>query len=386
MGKDKIFLFLILIAVIFLIFALDVPRYFLNQRGQFIIEHLQKNNILKDRGLTRTPISVKGVYVTFRTASNHRMEEIIDLIKKTELNSVVIDIKDYTGRIPFQTESDLIHGYGSEKIFIQDMKGLIEKLHNEGIYTIARIAVFEDDYLARKKTELALKTQSGALWHDNKGLTWLDPASQEVWDYTVALAKEAVKNGFDEINLDYVRFPSDGATALIKYPFWNKEIPKTEVIKNFFEYFNHRIKPLGVFISADLFGLTLTSTNDLNIGQWLEYAAPYFDYICPMVYPSHYPSGFEGFENPALHPYEVIYKGLTIGQERLASASALNPDTKMAILRPWLQDFDLGAIYDAPMVESQKKAVYDAGLDSWLLWNPKNIYTEEGLEKAEKED
>jgi hypothetical protein len=379
MSKDKIFLFLTLVLVIFLAFALDVPRYFFEQRGQFITGHLQNNNAIKDDGITKEPIRAKGVYVTFRTAANHRMDEIIDLIEKTELNSVVIDIKDYTGRIPFQTESDLVHEIGSEKIFIKDIRGLIENLHKEGIYSVARIAVFEDNYLPREKPELALKNSSGGLWYDNNGLTWLDPASKEVWDYTIAIAKEATKVGFDEINLDYIRFPSDGATALIKYPFWNKETEKTEVVRSFFEYFNSRIKPLGVFISADLFGLTLTSTNDLNIGQWLEYAAPYFDYICPMVYPSHYPVGFEGFENPAAHPYEVIYDGLTKGMERLASISVSNPNTAVAKLRPWLQDFNMGAIYDARMIELQKKAVYDAGADGWLLWNPKNYYTESGL-------
>jgi len=383
MSKDKIFLFLILILVIFIAFALDVPRYFFEQRGQFIFEHLQNSNAIKDDGIIKEPIRAKGVYVTYRTASNSRMEEIIDLIKRTELNSVVIDIKDYTGRIPFQTESDLIHEIGSEKIFIKDIKRLIENLHKEGIYAIARIAVFEDDYLPREKPELALKSSDGSIWHDNKGLAWLDPASMEVWDYTIAIAKEVIKVGFDEINLDYIRFPSDGATALIKYPFWDKKTEKIEVLKNFFEYFNHRIKPLGVFISVDLFGLTLTSTNDLNIGQWLEYAAPYFDYICPMVYPSHYPAGFEGFENPAAHPYEIIYRGLMTGQERLASVSASDPSMSVAKLRPWLQDFYMGAVYDGPMIELQKKAVYDAGADGWLLWNPKNIYTEDGLQKEE---
>jgi hypothetical protein len=383
MSKDKIFLFLTLILVIFIAFALDVPRYFFEQRGQFIIGHLQNNNAIKDDGIVKKPIRAKGVYVTYRTASNYRMEEIIDLIKRTELNSVVIDIKDYTGRIPFQTESDLIHEIGSEKIFIKDIKGLVENLHKEGIYAIARIAVFEDDYLPREKPELALRSSDGSIWHDNKGLAWLDPASTEVWDYTIAIAKEVIKVGFDEVNLDYIRFPSDGATALIKYPFWDKKTEKIGVLKSFFEYFNSRIKPLGVFISADLFGLTLTSTNDLNIGQWLEYAAPYFDYICPMVYPSHYPAGFLGFENPAAHPYEIIHNGLIIGMERLASVSVSMPDKPIAKLRPWLQDFYMGAVYDGPMIELQKKAVYDAGADGWLLWNPKNIYTEDGLQKEE---
>lgn len=376
MNKDKIFLFLILALIVVVVVVFDLPRYFFEKRGEFLISNTDKNTAAKDMMIVRDePTYSKGIYITFQTAGSKRMDDLIELVKNTELNSVVIDIKDYSGRIPFNTESELIKKVGSEKIYIDDIKGLIDKLHKENIYVIARMAVFEDNFLPEKRPDLALKTRSGNLWRDFKGLTWFDPASRDVWDYNVAIAKEAIKVGFDEINLDYIRFPSDGATALIVYPVWDYKTPKTEVIKNFFEYFSQRIKPLGVYISADLFGLTLTSPNDLNIGQWLENAALYFDYICPMVYPSHYPTGFEGFENPALHPYEVIYWGLTIGNERLASMSS------EAKLRPWLQDFDMGAVYDARMVNLEKKAVYDAGAFGWLLWNPRNIYTEDALIK-----
>jgi len=381
MFKDKIFFFLVLILIIFTAIALEVPRYFSQKRSEFLIEN---EHVAKDTDVAsveKKPIFAKGVYITSSTASNHRMEEIINLIKRTELNAAVIDIKDVTGIIPFDTESDIINQTGSEKIIIKDIKGLIDELHKEGIYAIARIAVFEDNFLPAKRPDLAVKNQSGNLWHDNKGLTWLDPASEEVWAYTVAIAKEAIKVGFDEVNLDYVRFPSDGATGLIKYPFWDYKTAKAEIIKQFFAYFSSRIKPLGVFVSADLFGLTLTSTNDLNIGQWLEYAAPYFDYVCPMVYPSHYQAGSYGYENPAAHPYEIIYHGLIEGEERLASFSAANSNENVAKIRPWLQDFDMGAIYDVNMINLEKKAVYDASASGWLLWNPSNVYTEGALEK-----
>jgi len=382
MFKDKLFFFLVIILIVFAVIAVDLPRYFLQQRSEFVIEDGKNEHIVKDidtKPAKKESVYSKGIYITFNTAGTHRMDELIDLVKRTELNSVVIDIKDYTGRIPFLTESDLIHQFGAEKIYIEDIRGLIEKLHKEGIYAIARIAVFEDNYLPRERTDLALKNSSGNLWHDNKGLTWLDPSSKDVWDYNVTLAKEAAKVGFDEINLDYVRFPSDGATGLIQYPFWDKKTPKVEVLKNFFEYFTSRIKPLGVFVSADLFGLTLTSPNDLNIGQWLEDAASYFDYICPMVYPSHYYPGSYGYDNPAAYPYEIINYGLTIGEERLASLSAANPEKPVAKLRPWLQDFDMGAIYTAEMIKAEKKAVYDASGFGWVLWNPKNVYTEAAL-------
>jgi len=368
MQKDKVFIFLIIILIGISFFVFDLPRLY---RGDFF----------KEKITPQQPTYSKGIYITFRTAGSERINEILDLIKRTELNTVVIDVKDFTGYIGFYTQSELLHQIGSERNYIPDIKDLIRKFHNEGVYIIARIAVFEDDYLPRKRPDLALKRAGNGLWQDNKDLTWLDPVSQEVWDYNIEVAKEAIKVGFDEINLDYIRFPSDGNTSSIVYPFWDYKAPKKEIIRQFFEYFSQRIKPMGVYISADLFGLTLTSPNDLNIGQWLEFAAPYFDYICPMVYPSHYPPTFLGFENPAQHPYEVIYDGLIKGNERIASLSVANPNMTMAKLRPWLQDFDMGAIYDAEMIELQKKAVYDGNGFGWLLWNPKNIYTEGALIK-----
>ena len=338
-------------------------------RDEFLI------NTVNDSIVKKQPDYSKGIYITYRTASHRRMDDLIDLVKRTELNTMVIDIKDYAGRISFDTESELINEFGSEQIWIKDIKGLIDKLHRQGIYVVGRVVVFEDNFLPQKDPYLALKTSGGYLWRDNRGLSWLDPASQDVWDYVVEIAKEAHKVGFDEINLDYVRFPTDGDISAIIYPFWDYKTPKKEVMRSFFEYISERIKPLGMFLSADLFGLTLTSKTDLNIGQWLEYAAPYLDYICPMVYPSHYPAGHDGFINPAAHPYEVIHDALVVGNERLASISS------SAKLRPWLQDFDLGANYNAKMIELQKEAVYNAGAYGWLLWNPKNIYTEDGLLK-----
>jgi hypothetical protein len=364
--KGKIFLFLIL-GLIIVVFIHPI-RQKLSNGMNFDLSQ-------KDTVVQKEAVYSKGIYISFRTVSTPRVDELLDLIKRTELNTAVIDIKDYTGRIAFDTDNDLINEIGSEQIWIKDIKALVDKFHKEGIYVIARVVVFEDNFLPQKEPYLALKTRNGNLWRDRRGLTWLDPAAEDVWDYIVALTKEAAEAGFDEINLDYIRFPTDGDISNIVYPFWDYKTPKKEIIRRFFEYFSQRVKPLGVFISADLFGLTLTRETDLNIGQWLEDAALYFDYICPMVYPSHYPEGYEGFVNPATHPYEVIYDSLTIGIERLASISSL------AKLRPWLQDFDLGANYNAKMINLEKEAVYNAGAYGWLLWNPKNIYTEDALLK-----
>jgi len=341
--KEKVFLFLILTLIVFLFIDLGFNL---------------------DRSLApikKYPPYIKGVYLTSWTAADSKkMAHFLSLIKETELNAVVIDIKEVDGKVVFDT-------------IIPNLKEIIEKLHQENIYTIARIVVFKDNLFPKIKPELALKNKWGGLWRDWVGKTWLDPASKEVWDYHIEIAKEAVKIGFDEINFDYIRFPSDGNISTIVYPVWDEKLSKPEVIREFFKYINEQLKPIGVFLSADLFGLTLWNEEnfDMNIGQILEYALPYFDFICPMVYPSHYPEGFEGYKNPAAHPYEIIKPNLEKGKFRMFDTEAK--------LRPWLQDFDLGAIYNKKMIELQKQAVYDTDSYGWLLWNSASRYTEEAI-------
>lgn len=354
MLKEKIFLFLILILIVVSFIVFNLSRVILDKvRGDFLNKYSSLSY----------PPYIKGVYLTAFTAGDPKMVDyFIKLAKNTELNAVVIDIKEVDGIIAIDN-------------IIPNLKEIIDKFHKENIYTIARIVVFKDATLPKIKPELALKNKSGGLWLDWRGKTWLDPTSKEVWDYHIEIAKKAVKIGFDEINFDYVRFPSDGDISKIVYPIWDQKTPKPEIIRQFFEYLNKELKPTGVFLSVDLFGLTLWRENndDMNIGQILEYAAPYFDYICPMVYPSHYPEDFEGYKNPAEYPYEIIKMNLERGKTRV--------DNSRAKLRPWLQDFDLGADYNKKMIELEKQAVYDTDSYGWLLWNPASRYTEEALEK-----
>ncbi|TSC66851.1 MAG: hypothetical protein G01um101472_622 [Parcubacteria group bacterium Gr01-1014_72] len=208
------------------------------------------------------------------------------------------------------------------------------------------------------------------VWKDYKGVQWLDAGNHEVWEYIVRLAKESYTRGFDELNFDYIRFPSDGNMNDIFYPMSEGRV-KAEVIREFFSYLRESLAGTSAILSADLFGMTTTNKDDLNIGQILEYALPYFDYISPMVYPSHYPATFLGFANPAANPYEVVKYSMDEAYRR-ASTTPLK-------LRPWLQDFDIGADYDAEKVRAQMKAVYDAGLTSWMLWAPSNRYTKDAL-------
>jgi len=323
------------------------------------------------------PNPVKGIYMTSWVAGTKDWrEKLVNLIETTELNSLVIDVKDYTGRISFEVSDPELQEIGSSEKRISDIKEFLDYLHNKNIYAIARIAVFQDSFLAKKYPDLAVKRGNKiTVWKDHKGIAWLDPCSTEVWDYTVKIGKEAEGVGFDELNFDYIRFPSDGNMKDISYSHCPAQFTKSEIIRDFFSYLKEQLKKTEVPLSADVFGMTTTNTDDLNIGQVLEKIEPYFDYICPMVYPSHYPATYDGYKNPALHPYEIISHAMASSSERLIAASS-SPSK----LRPWLQDFDLGANYDAAMVRKEKQAVYDAGLSSWLLWNPANKYTTQALD------
>ncbi|MBF0398436.1 MAG: GTP-binding protein, partial [Desulfobacterales bacterium] len=257
-----------------------------------------------------------------------------------------------------------------------DIRGLTNLLHQKNIYIIGRIAVFQDPYFIKKYPELAVKTKTdkNKIWKDRKGISWIDSGSKEAWDYTIAIAKESYASGFDEINFDYIRFPSDGNMKDMYLPISDGKI-KAEVLKSFFIYLNEELKKTEIPMSADLFGMTTTQKDDMNIGQIFENALPYFDFIDPMVYPSHYPNNWNNFKKPAEKPYEVVNIALKSAVDRAVLAGF---DKNK--VRPWLQDFNLGATYTGEMVRAQIKATYDNGLNSWLLWDPANTYTRSALE------
>lgn len=325
----------------------------------------------------KTPETVRAIYLTSYTAGFiQRRDELVKFIDDSEINSVVIDVKDYSGRISFEVGDETIKNLGSIEKRIPDVKEFINELHKKNIYAIGRIAVFQDPYLAKVRPDLAVKNKKGGVWLDHKGIAWLDPTKKDVWDYHIKIAKQAEIAGFDEINFDYVRFPSDGKMDNMTYPIKpNTQEGRVDALESFFKYLKAGLADLKIPLSADLFGFTATETNDLNIGQVLEKAEPYFDYIAPMVYPSHYPNGYNNFKNPALHPYEIIFKAMTTAADRLIKASS-TPSK----LRPWIQDFDLGATYNAAMIKKQKQAIYDAGLQSWMAWDPANKYTREAYD------
>jgi hypothetical protein len=356
----------------------------------------------------KTPDTVKGVYMSACAAATPSFRnKIVKLIEETELNSVVIDVKDYSGTISFVTDNPLLANKNGGGCISNNMKEFVASLHEKQIYVIARITVFQDPYYTKIHPELAVKKDSNknTVWKDYKGISYIDAGARDFWEYIAELSRESYSIGFDEINYDYLRFPSDGNMKDIYYPFSEEKIisnptfGKAKVIQNFAEYINRSLSDTGAVLSADLFGYTTTNADDLGIGQVLERALPYFDYVMPMVYPSHYNPGFIGISKPAQKPYEVVnysMRSAVTRANKLKNAVNTTSTTTKAVylrtlaksgngnisanqLRPWLQDFNLGAIYTPEMVRIQIQATYDAGLKSWVLWDAANTYTREAL-------
>jgi hypothetical protein len=338
----------------------------LTQAGYSSAQPVGKNYGPAKRELLNTEF--RGIYITSWTAGISRFYKLVEMMTKSELNAVVIDIKDSTGKVGYDSKVPMVAQIGSHERRIRDLDKILSYCRERKIYTIARIAVFQDPQLAGAKPELAVNSRGGGAWKDRKGLAWVDPASRVVWDYNIALAKEAAALGFDEVQFDYVRFPSDGDMKLIAYPVYKGGVPKHEIIRRFFEYVDKELKPVNVLVSADVFGLTVMADDDLQIGQRLEDIAPYVDYICPMIYPSHFPSGHLGLAKPGEHPYRIIYDSCVRGLKRL--------EGQRAKLRPWLQDFKIGGAYDRKMIVDQIQAARDAKSFGFTMWNARNVYTE----------
>jgi hypothetical protein len=313
------------------------------------------------------PPQVRAVYATSNTAlSPTRLATLVTLIEATELNAIVINVNDGAQPVDFDVLAPIVRG-----------------LNRRGIHTIARIVCFQNEALVQARPALALKTHSGATWRDGGGHRWVDPSHQDVWAELLTLSQAAARAGFRELNYDYIRFPSDGAVRTARYPSWpgQDERPRAEVIESFAAYLRSRLKPRqpGLILSADIFGHSILVADDTSIGQRFVPLATAFDVIAPMVYPSHYRPGNFGLKNPAAHPYEVVRGTLVAAKEKLAAAGAGS-----VVLRPWLQDFDLGADYTAAMVRAQVTAVADAGFSSgWMLWNPRNTYSRAALHEPE---
>lgn len=348
------------------------------QENQTIPTHNQATEITQEQQIQKesvphieTPSEVRALYMSAWVAATPNVRKnILNIISNTSINSIVIDIKDATGRVSFLVDDPVLNQLGSPRNLIRDIQPFLKELHEKNIYVIGRISVFQDDYMTKHKPEWAIKSKStGNPWKDKKGLAFLDPTNKEVWDYTIRIAKASYEVGFDEINFDYIRFPSDGNISDISYP--TSEGTKVDAIEHFFQGLHDGLKDTSITTSADLFGMTTNNTDDLGIGQVLERSFPYFDFIAPMIYPSHYPKGFHGIANPAEKPYQVITIAMKKGVER-AIVAGYGPEK----FRPWIQDFNLGAVYTQSMVQDQIRALSELGITSFMSWDPANKYTQ----------
>ncbi len=315
--------------------------------------------------------TVKAVYLTASSANNSaKLDEIIKLINETELNAVVIDIKDYTGYILYNSKVPLAAKLGTRRTVLKDPQTIIQKLHDNNIYVIARQTVFQDPILAEKKPEWSIQSKAGGVWRDQKGLSWVDATLPPVWKYNMDIAKEAIKLGFDEMNFDYIRFPSDGNMSLVKY---SSSSAKYKIMGSFYKYVKAELKDEPAWVSYDMFGMVMDAkgTNDLGIGQRLADALGNADYIAPMMYPSHYPPGYAGLKNPAADPATVFATGLSKGAAQFASST-----TK---LRPWIQAFNMGAVYDGAKIRAQIDQIEKYSDAGFMMWNASNRYSKAGL-------
>jgi len=324
------------------------------------------------------PRAVKAAYLTYFGVGDRGIRgRVLDLISRTELNAVVIDVKGDRGWILYPTDVPLALKAGAQgPATMRDFASLMTDLKARGVYTIARIVTFKDNILASHRPDLAVvDTRTGRPWTDNEKLAWVDPFQEEVWSYNIAIAREAARKGFDEIQFDYVRFPTDGRLSATRYSKPNTKDTRLPAIAAFLARARREIGPTGAYLAADLFGYTAFNDNDTDIGQRIEELAPHLDYICPMVYPSGYHLGIPGYRNPVEHPFQVVHESVRLIRKRSANT--------VVRVRPWLQDFRDYAfdrrIFGVEQVHAQIRAADQAGSAGWMLWNPRNDYTAAAL-------
>jgi hypothetical protein len=280
------------------------------------------------------------------------------------LNTIELDVKDENGDVAFVPSAvPVARATGAAKPYYKPRR-MAERIHGRGVYLIGRVVVFEDPILSVRRPELAIRRPDGSRWLNNAGLGWVNPYDRRVWDYVVDVAEVAAKAGFDEIQFDYVRFPSDGDLSQIVYPGKTATEPRW-VIAQFAQYAAKRLKPLGVRVSADVFGLS--ATRDLGIGQVPRLIGRYVDAVYPMVYPSHYVSGEYGIIDPNASAGQTVAYSLRTFRQQLRGSKAR--------IVPWLQDFSLGRTYTLADVQEQIDSARRAKTGGYLLWNPAGVYT-----------
>lgn len=335
---------------------------------------------------------VKGIYVSAWVAGTpDKMEEMIAGVDATELNTIVIDVKDDEGHIVFETDSPLIAETEATRVLVHDMPSLVQTLHDHGIYVIGRLVCFRDAYIDQVHPEWVFHNTDGSVYRDEKSFVWIDPKNEEARAYLMEVADECEKAGFDEIQFDYVRYPN-------KLPEEAAGVDgdgRKAAITDFAHFAKEHFEELSIPFSMDVFGIVINAEYDRKIvGQ--DYAALSYETSClsPMVYPSHYADGTYKIEHPDLYPYEVVYASMEESKKLLEEAAkeheAAGDTTPQAIVRPWLQGFTANYLkhyinYGAEEIRTQIQATYDAGYTEWLIWDPSERYPWDAFLPAETE-
>lgn len=374
---------------------------------------------------------VKGIYVTGAMAGTDGMDDLIELVDRTELNAIVIDIKNDEGYVVCEMDAPLANEIGSVKRYVRDMPALIRKCKEKHIYLIARIVSFRDPLLAEAKPEWCLHLTDGSVFRDKSGLAWINPYEKQAWEYLRQIAAGAVRLGFDEVQFDYIRFSTDSGMKNVDFGPGADGVEKTQIIEEFAADMADSLHAMGAAVSADVYGVVIDSLTDQRIvGQDYAALAKYLDYISPMVYPSHYGPYNYHIPVPDAQPYDTVLAAMRASRMTLAGISAPKEDVSgndgavsendaavsgndgevsgngvlettakqdreepalpepmegvRADVRPWLQDFTATWVkghiaYGPEQIRAQIQAVYDAGYEEWILWNAANRYTEDGL-------
>lgn len=320
------------------------------------------------------PFQPKALYLSSFGATHGKiMGNAKEIIKNTEINALVIDIKMDRGQIAFATTNPIANKIGAQELILfKDIKKFTSDLRKEGIYSIARIVTFKDTPLITAYPQWGVRKSDGSLFKDKEGLYWIDPSQKESWDYMISIAEETAKAGFDEIQFDYVRFPDAKG---VKFSVENTQAERVKAISGFLEAARTRLTPYNVFISADIFGYVSWHNADIEIGQRVDALSPYVDYLSPMLYPSGFNAGIPGHPDPVKANYEVVKQSLDKALEKSG--------TSPLAYRPWLQAFRDYAfdrrIYGAKEIREQIAASEAFGSCGWILWNPRNVYSSQGL-------
>ena len=332
---------------------------------------LSTNEIAQIKEKINSQSIIRGIHLTSWVSGNDKLRrEIINKIKNSVINTVVVDVKEKNGEVYIPSEQSI--KYKTYTAAVPEPEKIINEFKSIKLYTIARVVCFHDNILPKNNSNLAVKSSDGGLWSSRKGDTWVDPYNREVWDYILDVALRAAKAGFDEIQFDYVRYPTEGDTKKCRFAEIHNRENATKNISDFFSYARKKLSMYNVKISADVFGLTTGS--DMGIGQDLEMIAGNVDRVYPMMYPSHYYSGEYNLSDPESQPYKIIDRGLKQAMNKTG------PNYYKVI--PYLQDFSLKVKYRPFDVRAQIIATKNNYINSFILWNPKSKYSWETLEPS----